>query len=126
MSTISHALVSALWMAFSMGWEILWALILGFALSGIVQAVVTKCEMSRLLPDSSPRSILIATRPRGRIVVMFLRGCGACSFDVSQGGRFCRGDGLSVRLYQSGPRTRHHSRRADGMAVRCRRVRRRF
>jgi len=61
MSTIAHALVSALWMAFSMGWEILWALILGFALSGVVQAVVTKSEMSRLLPDSSPRSILIAT-----------------------------------------------------------------
>jgi uncharacterized membrane protein YraQ (UPF0718 family) len=61
MSTIAHALVSALWMAFAMGWEILWALILGFALSGVVQAVVTKGEMSRLLPDSSPRSILIAT-----------------------------------------------------------------
>jgi len=41
MSTIAHALVSALWMAFSVGWEILWALILGFALSGVVQAVVT-------------------------------------------------------------------------------------
>jgi hypothetical protein len=27
MSTIAHALVSALWMTFSMGWEILWALI---------------------------------------------------------------------------------------------------
>jgi uncharacterized membrane protein YraQ (UPF0718 family) len=48
-------------MAFIMGWEILWALILGFALSGVVQAVVTKGEMSRLLPDSSPRSIVIAS-----------------------------------------------------------------
>src|SRR5438876_1386197 len=54
-------LVHALSMAFAMFWEILWALILGFALSGVVQAVVTKAEMSRLLPDSSPRSILIAT-----------------------------------------------------------------
>jgi uncharacterized protein len=61
MSTIGHALVSALWMAFAMGWEILWPLILGFTLSGVVQAVVTKAEMSRLLPDSSPRSILIAS-----------------------------------------------------------------
>jgi uncharacterized protein len=61
MSTITHALVSALSMAFAMGWEILWPLILGFALSGVVQAVATKGEMSRLLPDSSPRSILIAT-----------------------------------------------------------------
>src|SRR5215831_873093 len=56
-----NALLSALSMAFVMGWEILWALILGFALSGVVQAVVTKGEMSRLLPDSSPRSICIAS-----------------------------------------------------------------
>jgi uncharacterized protein len=52
---------SALGMAFLMGWEILWPLVLGFALSGIVQAVVTKGEMSRLLPDSSARTILIAS-----------------------------------------------------------------
>jgi uncharacterized membrane protein YraQ (UPF0718 family) len=61
MSSVAHALFTALSMAFAMGWEILWALILGFALSGVVQAVVTKGEMSRLLPDSSPRSIVIAT-----------------------------------------------------------------
>jgi len=61
MSTMVHALVSALYMAFAMGWEILWPLILGFALSGVVQAVVTKSEMSRLLPDSSPRSIVVAS-----------------------------------------------------------------
>jgi uncharacterized protein len=52
---------TALGMAFVMGWEILWPLVLGFALSGIVQAVVTKGEMSRLLPDSSARTILIAS-----------------------------------------------------------------
>src|SRR5215471_1180020 len=48
-------------MAFAMTWEILWALVLGFTLSGIVQAVVTKGEMSRLLPDSRPRTILLAS-----------------------------------------------------------------
>jgi hypothetical protein len=51
MSSLAHALFTALLMAFEMGWEILWALILGFALSGVVQAVVTKGEMSRLLRD---------------------------------------------------------------------------
>src|ERR1700730_2833262 len=61
MSSFAHALLTALSMAFSMGWEILWALILGFALSGVVQAVVTKGEMSRLLPDALLRSIVIAT-----------------------------------------------------------------
>ncbi len=34
---------------------------LGFILSGLVQAVVTKGEMSRLLPDARPRTILIAS-----------------------------------------------------------------
>jgi uncharacterized protein len=51
----------ALNLAFSMTWEILWALILGFALSGVVQAVVSKQEMSRLLPDDSPRSLCVAS-----------------------------------------------------------------
>jgi uncharacterized protein len=50
----------ALSFAFGMFWEILWALILGFALSGAVQAVVSKGEMRRLLPDDSPRSLGIA------------------------------------------------------------------
>ncbi len=50
----------ALAIAGSMTWEILWALILGFTLSGVVQAVVSKSEMSRLLPDDSPRSLAVA------------------------------------------------------------------
>src|ERR1700686_2460226 len=55
------ALGHALWMAFAMFWEILWPLILGFGLSGVVQAVVSKSEMSRLLPDDSPKSLAVAT-----------------------------------------------------------------
>jgi uncharacterized protein len=55
------ALAHALWMAFAMFWEILWPLILGFGLSGVVQAVVSKGEMSRLLPNDSPKSLAIAT-----------------------------------------------------------------
>jgi uncharacterized membrane protein YraQ (UPF0718 family) len=54
------ALTHALAMAFAMGWEILWPLILGFALSGVIQAVVSHQEMSRLLPDDRPRSLAIA------------------------------------------------------------------
>src|SRR6195256_3117534 len=54
-------LISALSMAFAMFWEILWALILGFTLSGAVQAVVSKKEMSRLLPDDSPHTLLVAS-----------------------------------------------------------------
>jgi uncharacterized protein len=61
MSDVIHAVGMALWMAFAMFWEILWPLILGFGLSGVVQAIVSKGEMSRLLPDDSPRSLTIAT-----------------------------------------------------------------
>ncbi len=55
-----NAVLRALGMAFAMGWEILWPLILGFALSAIVQAVVSHREMARLLPDDRPRSIATA------------------------------------------------------------------
>jgi len=56
LAAIGHALM----MSFTMTWEILWALILGFWLSAIIQAVVSKEEMSRLLPDGSPRTIAVA------------------------------------------------------------------
>src|SRR5437660_6098090 len=54
------AVVQALGIAFAMGWEILWPLILGFALSAVVQAVVSHKEMSRLLPDDHARSVATA------------------------------------------------------------------
>ena len=56
LAAIGHALM----MSFTMAWGILWALILGFWLSAIIQAVVSKEEMSRLLPDDSPRTIAVA------------------------------------------------------------------
>src|ERR1700732_24286 len=43
-----------------MGCEIFWGLILGFLLSAIVQAVVSKEEMTELLPDDRPRTIAVA------------------------------------------------------------------
>jgi hypothetical protein len=60
LASVGAEIVQALSFAFGMFWEILWALILGFALSGVVQAVVSKGEMRRLLPDDSPRSLGIA------------------------------------------------------------------
>jgi uncharacterized membrane protein YraQ (UPF0718 family) len=55
-----EAVMRALSMAIAMGWEILWPLILGFALSAVVQAVLSHKELSRLMPDDRPRSIAIA------------------------------------------------------------------
>jgi uncharacterized membrane protein YraQ (UPF0718 family) len=57
---VLRELGDALSFALGMFWEILWALILGFALSGAVQAAVSKGEMRRLLPDDSPRTLGIA------------------------------------------------------------------
>jgi hypothetical protein len=58
---IPHELWRAFSFAFGMTWEVLWALILGFALSGIVQACVSKAQMRRLMPDDSPHTLAVAT-----------------------------------------------------------------
>ncbi|MEA2502897.1 MAG: uncharacterized protein QOD01_3008 [Actinomycetota bacterium] len=55
-----HALGHAVVLAGSMTWEILWALILGFALSAIVQALVRRETVVRLLGDDRPRTLAIA------------------------------------------------------------------
>jgi uncharacterized protein len=47
-------------LAGSMTWEILWALILGFALSAVVQAVVRRSTIVALLGDDRPRTLAIA------------------------------------------------------------------
>ena len=56
-----HALGHALAISGSMTWEILWALILGFALSAVVQAVVRRSTITRRLGDDRPRTLAIAT-----------------------------------------------------------------
>jgi uncharacterized membrane protein YraQ (UPF0718 family) len=55
-----NAIGHALSLAGSMTWEILWALILGFALSAVVQAVVRKSTILRLMGDDRPRTLAIA------------------------------------------------------------------
>jgi uncharacterized membrane protein YraQ (UPF0718 family) len=55
-----HAAGHALGVAGSMTWEILWALILGFALSAMVQAVVRRQTVVRLLGDDRPKTLAIA------------------------------------------------------------------
>ena len=48
----------SLTVAFFMFWATLWALILGFTLSGIVQSFVSRAEMQRMLGDHRPRTIV--------------------------------------------------------------------
>jgi hypothetical protein len=51
----------ALRMGAMMGWQMLWALILGFGLSAVVQATVSREKVAKLMPDGRPRSIAIAS-----------------------------------------------------------------
>ena len=57
MSAIGHALS----LAGSMTWEILWALILGFFLSAVVQAVIRKSTIVRLMGDDRPRTLALSS-----------------------------------------------------------------
>jgi hypothetical protein len=57
LAAIGHALA----ISGSMTWEVLWALILGFGLSAIVQAVVRRSTIVRLLGDDRPKTLVLAT-----------------------------------------------------------------
>ena len=59
--TVLHALRHALSISAGMTWEILWALILGFTLSAVVQAVVRRSTIVRRLGDDRPKTLAIAT-----------------------------------------------------------------
>ena len=52
-----HAVAHALSIAGSMTWQIAWALILGFFLSAVVQAVVRRSTIVRLLGEDRPRTL---------------------------------------------------------------------
>src|ERR1700741_1619004 len=54
------AVLHALSITGSMTWEITWALILGFALSAVIQAVVRRSTIVRLLGDDRPRTLALA------------------------------------------------------------------
>jgi uncharacterized protein len=51
----------ALSISLAMTWEILWALILGFAISAVVRAVVRREDIARMLGDDSPTTLAKAT-----------------------------------------------------------------
>src|SRR6185503_5844063 len=44
----------------SMTWQITWSLILGFTLSAIIESLVRKSTISRLLPDDRPKTLVTA------------------------------------------------------------------
>lgn len=56
-----HAIWHALSITGSMTWEITWALILGFGLSAVIQAVVRRSTVIRLLGDHRARTLALAS-----------------------------------------------------------------
>src|ERR1043166_2951129 len=47
--------------SFLMAWEVWWALVLGFAISGVVQAWVPRPRIERALSGSGARPVALAT-----------------------------------------------------------------
>jgi uncharacterized membrane protein YraQ (UPF0718 family) len=60
-SGIWQSLAHALGISAAMTWEVLWALILGFILSAVVQAVISRESIARLLGDDRPKTLARAT-----------------------------------------------------------------
>jgi uncharacterized protein len=58
---VLNSIGQALYMSFSMFWEILWPLILGFTLSAIVQSVVSHNALAKTLGCDGPKCLTFAT-----------------------------------------------------------------
>ena len=67
-----------LWNAFQMAWEVWWALVLGFAISAIVQAWVPRERIEASLSGTGARPVTIAT------------GLGAASSTISRPASWAR------------------------------------
>ena len=108
-----------------MFWETLWALVLGFGLSGAVQAFVSKDDMQRADGRPPPRGSRPGVGVRDDVVVVLLRGDRHGQVAVPEGRGLHLGHGLHVRLHQPGDRARCRAGDPHGLAVRRGRVHRR-
>jgi uncharacterized membrane protein YraQ (UPF0718 family) len=59
--TALRAVGHALEISGSMTWEILWALVLGFVTASVIQALVRRSSIVRMLGDDRPRTLALAT-----------------------------------------------------------------
>jgi uncharacterized membrane protein YraQ (UPF0718 family) len=84
--------VHALELAAGMAWSVLWSLVLGFALSGLLQSLVSQQRMRALLGDDSPRALLLAAA--------FGAASSSCSYAAASISRtlFLRGAGFAASL----------------------------
>src|SRR6476620_8476261 len=61
MADVLDTIVEGLEQSFLMAYEVWWALVLGFAISGIVQAWVPRERIERALAGSGPKPVALAT-----------------------------------------------------------------
>ncbi len=115
----------ALLMAAGMFWQVGWSLVLGFGISAILQAVVSKESMTAALGRDGAREIALATAAGA--------ASSSCSYASAAVSRtlFKKGAALIpslafyVRIDQPGGRARHYSLSSNGLAVHGRRMDRR-
>ena len=118
--------VDGLTNAFRMFWEVWWALVLGFVLSGIVQAWVPRERLERALGGRGSREVATRDRSRRRVVVVLVRGDRDRQVDVREGREPRLGDDVPVRVDEPRLRARARPLALPRLAVHARRVRRRL
>ncbi|TAN08598.1 MAG: hypothetical protein EPN38_01255 [Rhodanobacteraceae bacterium] len=74
-----------------MFWQIFWGLSLGFARSAIIEVLIAKDAMSKLLPDGGPRSIATAG--------LFGAAISSCSYAAVAMARSIVRKGGNLRLF---------------------------
>ena len=112
--------------AFFMFWETLWAL--DPRLHAVGRGAGVRVEGRRCSACSAttgPASVARASGLRDGVVELLVRGDGDGEVAVPEGRRLHLRDGVHVRVDQPRARARHRAARADGLAVRRGRVRRR-
>ena len=87
-----------LWLAAQMAWEVGWALVLGFLLSGAEQAWVPRRRLERVLGRSERPRARARRRPRRRVVLLQLRGGRDRALAVHEGRERRGRDGVPVRV----------------------------
>ena len=109
-----------------MAWEVWWALVLGFTLSGIVQAWVPKARLQRALGGTRRTRGRARHRSRSSVVLLQLRGDRDRQVAVHERRELRGGDGVPVRLDESRVRARDRDVDLPRLGVHARRVHRRL
>ena len=121
LEVIWHGLRDSLLMA----WAVWWALVLGFAISAIVQAWVPRERIERTLSGSGARPRGACHRSRRGLLLVLLRRCRDRPLAVREGCLLRHGARVSVRLHQPRLGARSRAVGTDRLAVHARRVPRR-